>query len=545
MGARGTTGDGRDLETDVLVVGSGIAGTTAALAAAREGAHVTLSGSGPAFSGSSSFGGTWGLGLVGPRDAGDAADLVDAVCEVGRGVAVRPLAEALVRGVRPAVEELARRGVQLRRAGRADERDYVPCFDRSHRSWHGIVRESYRTATLRALAETGVGQLCRHDLLGLATGGGGRVVGATLLDRAARALRHVRAGAVVLATGGLGGLYGRTLTTADVSGTGAAMALGVGARLVNVEFVQIMAGLVSPVQGVVLNERTLRYAQVEGFGGPGAQRLLDARSGHGPFSASLPDRVVDLAIVRAGARGAAVTYRLPDRLPEFMQTYFDWFEGAFGRSPARDVRVVPYAHASNGGILVDERGWTGVAGLFAAGEAAGSMHGADRIGGLASANALVGGHAAGRAAAAWAMGAEDAGGVDGWGVPGGASPEAAGAVAALRRTMDERCLLPRDEAGLGAAATEVAELAERLDATAVASGDATAVADTAMARHALTSAQALVAAMAARRESRGAHYRADFPHADEGQARPLEVLLDAGRPRVRPLGGLPGASRRG
>ena len=329
------------------------------------------------------------------------------------------------------------------------------------------------------------------------------------------------AGAVVLATGGFGGLFSRTLTMPDVMGTSAAVALRHGARLVNVEFIQIMPGLVEPVGGVVFNERTFRYARVEGVDEPEAGALLGERGGHGPFSASLPDRAVDLAVSAAGPRGAAVTYDLPERLPEFMQTYFDWFEGAFGRSPAEGVRIAPYAHASNGGILVDELGSTGVPGLFACGEATGGMHGADRIGGLSSANALVFGHAAGRAAADCAA---SVAALDG---EAGRPPHASPDLGDLRRAMDRFCLLGRTDEGL----RQMGRILDELD-------EKNAQAGSVHAANAILSARALVTAMLARTESRGAHFRADFPQEDPAQARPLVVSLDEGG---RPVAATPSA----
>ncbi len=530
------------LSCDVLVVGAGIAGTTAALSAAKRGARVTIACSGDVFSGSSNFPGTWGLGLVGPDGPDDAEDLTSAICKVGRGMALPELARALAEGVSPAVTELEERGVELRRAQRADERDFIPCFDRRHRSWHGLGRESYRQATGEALAAAGVRTLPHCDLLDLRESDG-RVAGAELLDARCARVLHVSAGAVVLATGGLGGLFGRTLTMPDVAGTAHAVALEHGCRLVNAEFIQIMPGLTEPVTNVVFNERTFRYAQVEGFGGKDIRTdaaLLDSRAGHGPFSASLPDRAVDLAIVSAGAAGAAVSYELPAKLPEFMQTYFDWFEASFGRSPADGVRIAPYAHASNGGILIDggARCPGGPTGLFACGEATGGMHGADRIGGLSSANGLVFGGIAGREAATWALGhAGEKGRPDGGDADGlWASPLAADVMCDLRRLMDERCLVVRTEEGLLEAARTIDDMQGRLRATKTPSSDMAAVGASIRALRSLTSASALAAAMLARRESRGAHYRADFPHEDPAQARPLVVELDeSGRPAAVPL----------
>ena len=506
---------------DVLVVGSGIAGCEAALAAAESGARVALASTGETFSGSSFFPGTWGLGLVGPADERDVDDFVSTILEVGRGMALPELVKGLVRGIAPAVARLEGRGVGLRGAERPDERDFIPCFDRRCRSWHGLERASYRAATSAALERAGVTALPRHELLNLLEKDG-RVRGGELADLRSGEMLPVTAGAVVLATGGFGGLFSRTLTMPDVAGTAAAVALRHGARLVNVEFIQIMPGLVEPVRNVVFNERTFRYAHVEGLDVPDAAELLDERGGHGPFTASLPDRAVDFAFSAAGARGAAVAYELPDELPEFMQTYFSWFEGEFGRSPASGVRIALYAHASNGGILVDERGWTGVEGLYACGEATGGMHGADRIGGLSSANCLVFGHAAGEAAAASAGGTVEGGRARFHASEVGVGRED---LLALRRAMDERCLLGRTDEGL----REMDDLLDELDEKNARIGSARLA-------NATLSARALVAAMLARTESRGAHPRADFPDEDPAQACPLVATLDGdGRPVAEPL----------
>lgn len=529
-------GEVDSLGCDVLVVGAGLAGTAAALAAARDGARVALACSGPVFSGSSFFPGTWGLGLVGPDGPGDGADLLASVLEVGRGVAIERLSRTLVDGIDGAVAWLDALGVGLRRAEAPDERDFIPCFDHKRRSWHGLGRGPFREAMGPALYGAAVSELPFHDLVDL-VGGPGGVRGALLANRKSARLLRVDAGAIILATGGFGGLYGRTLTMPDVSGTAAAVALAHGARLVNIEFIQIMPGLVSPVGGVVFNERTFRFARLEGFSAPHERSLLESRAGHGPFTASLPDHVVDLALAQAGPRGAAVSYALPARMPEFMRTYFDWFEGAFGTSPSRDVRILPYAHASNGGILIGPDASTGVPGLFACGEATGGMHGADRIGGLSSANALVFGRIAGQSAAAWAGRGHRAGACGEATLPALATaPCAREVMRDLRRLMDGRCLILRSEEGLGSARERLGGLAERLARESRPTKDVLAASATTRARQAALSASALVCAMLERRESRGAHFRCDYPQPDPAQARPLVIALEDGVPVARRRG---------
>lgn len=515
---------------DVLVVGGGIAGVSAALSAAEQGAHVSLACAGALFGGSSFFPGTWGLGLVGPDGEADIDELVGTICSVGRGMADAELARVLVSGVEGSAGWLERHGCRLRRAENADEREFIPCFDHKRRLWRGLERESFRGAMGAALERAGVEVLPGLELLGLERRGGGWRA-AFFSARGGRAA-CAQAGGVVLATGGFGGLYGRTLTMPDVLGTAQAIALGQGAGLINCEFIQIMCGLVRPVEGVVFNEKAFRYSRIEGLGRP---ELLEARSGHGPFSASGADRAVDLAIARLGSGGASCRLDLPDPLPEFMRTYSDWLRGARGIAEDAELRLAHYAHASNGGILIDARAAVGgCPGLFACGECTGGMHGADRVGGLASANALVFGRIAGREAA-WSSGERGQGahgggaGMAGAPLHAVASPQAASVLKGLKQAMDARCLVERSEEGLRRAAESIASSRDSLESSSAPSEDAAGVARTRRAELALLSAEAMVTAMLARRESRGAHYRADFPEEDPAQARPLVVAYKEGR----------------
>ena len=75
--------------------------------------------------------------------------------------------------------------------------------------------------------------------------------------------------------------------------------------------------------------------------------------------------------------------------PEFIKTYFDWLKEEKNLTMDDLVWLSMYAHASNGGIAIDEEAFTGVEGLYACGEVTGGMHGADRLGGLSSANRCV------------------------------------------------------------------------------------------------------------------------------------------------------------
>ena len=90
------------------------------------------------FSGSSFYPGTWGLGLVGPRDASDIDDMVETILHVGRGAANAALVDSFVRGIPEAIAALEAMGVSLKRPANPDEPQYIPCFDHSLRMWRGL-----------------------------------------------------------------------------------------------------------------------------------------------------------------------------------------------------------------------------------------------------------------------------------------------------------------------------------------------------------------------------------------------------------------------
>lgn len=507
------------MELDVLVIGSGIAGCCAAIEAGRAGARVGVACAGPLFSGSSFYPGTWGLGLVAPLDEVDEADLVDTVCAVGCGVADRPLVSSFVRGIRPGVAWLERDlGVVLKRpasAASAREAAFIPCFDHRHRAWRGLVRERMERAFAAELDRLGVRVLEGCELMDLATDGAGAIAGAVLYDAGLERMRRARCGAVVLAAGGTGGLFERSLTSGDVLSSAHGIALAHGCRLVNIEFMQMMPGLVAPVGGVVFNEKSFRFAATE----PALPReLLEQRSTYGPFTCRLASRAVDLAIDAAGPQGMPLRYRFPDRdVPEFVREFCSWLEREHGIGAEDELRVALYAHAANGGIRIDAQGGTGVPGLYACGEITGGMHGADRIGGLSSANGLVFGRRAGAAAAAWARTRRRTATAGACGDPamraraGLSEEDAADLIRELRRTMGAACMVRRTEEGLAGALAAIDAMRGELAARGV---DASAASDADRARAArlrsqLALARAMASAMLARRESLGSHYRAD------------------------------------
>lgn len=522
---------------DVLVIGSGLAGIRAALTAAVEGRTVILASSANIFSGSSFFPGTWGFGLIGPENQADEADLAATIQRIGCGMADPQLVQTFVSGIQPAIAEIKAQGIHMHRAANANEREFIPCFDHKHRDWNRIEAENARTVFAQRIAELGIETRPFCELLEICQEGG-QVRGAIVHEDGQ--IRLIACGALVLASGGFGGLFKHRLTSDDVSGSVQSIALKSGAELVNLEFMQIMPGYLSPIYKTVFNEKTFRFAQLTDsfdlpllLGMDQAQDLLDERAGYGPFTARLKSRLVDLALFKAQQAdpgGVTVTYtrEMIEHPPELIRTYFEWMAKAKHLTMSEPAKIGLFAHAANGGIRIDPTAATRVPGLFACGEATGGMHGADRIGGLSTANGLVFGGIAGRSAARFAaentvresLTCE---------FSAVAAPETADSLTELRELMYRAALVIRTEKGLEQALAQIDQIADRLqlDARPLLQADkpsdAKSIAATCRLKDQLQTARAILTAANLRCESRGSHFRGDHPEQDPAQASPIVV----------------------
>lgn len=533
----------RDTSCDVLVIGSGLAGIRAALAAAGAGRSVSLASSAQIFSGSSFFPGTWGFGLIGPENEADEADLAATIQQVGCGMADPVLVETFVSGIQPAIAEIRAMGVHLHRAANANEREFIPCFDHKHRDWNRIESANARTVFGEQIARLGVQTRPFCELLEICLTDG-QVSGAIVHEGGA--IRLIACGALVLAGGGFGGLFKHRLTTDDVSGSAQSLALKSGARLVNLEFMQFMPGYLSPIYKTVFNEKAFRFARLtessgkpllSAFSDAEIQALLDERGGYGPFTSRLHARQVDLALFQAlqdDPEGVTVTFtqEMLDHPPELIRTYFEWLAEAKALRMADPAKIGLFAHAANGGIQIAPDTSTGVPGLFACGEATGGMHGADRIGGLSTANGLVFGGRAGRSAAAFTavnparqdLTAE---------FDARAEANVPERLQELRELMHRHALVVRSEQGLADALAGIDQLAQAGKAAEPNSPPekaSQAIAATRRFESQLTTARAILTAARLRRESRGSHYRSDFPELSPEFGQPIVVARDGSSP---------------
>lgn len=505
--------------TDVLVIGSGIAGLCAAIEAARTGATVAVASAGKTMSGSSFFPGTWGLGLIGPVNEDDEQDLIDTIQTVGGGVADPELVRTFVHGIPQAIEWLEQDlGVELKRpqnAESAQQKQFIPCFDHKTRMWRGLTRKPLEDACTAQIESLGIRLLPRHELIDLVEDTNGRITGTMLYDLIENRIVPFAAKATIISAGGTGGLFERSLTSADVLSSSQAIALAHGASLTNIEFMQMMPGFIEPKRNLVFNEKTWRYVRVDqpvDIADGKLNDLLEQRSGYGPFTSRLASRAIDLVIDQAGAEGLALHYDFPrEGIPEFVQTFATWLQDEHGIAPTDEMRVAMYAHAANGGIKIDKAAFTGVEGLYACGEATGGMHGADRIGGLSSANGIVFGRIAGASAAQAAQNAAEASLKADIALPqyGIATTDAERLTRSLKHAMSTYCMINRTEAGLSKALQQLESLQDEATTLSKPHANDSEIAALARLQSQIQLAQEMVKAMRKRTESLGSHYRTD------------------------------------
>ncbi|HEV8577841.1 MAG TPA: L-aspartate oxidase [Thermoanaerobaculia bacterium] len=332
----------------------------------------------------------------------------------------------------------------------------------------------------------------------------GEVVGLLAVHADGRRVLHL-APAVVLATGGLGQLYLHTTNPREATGDGLAMAARAGARLVDLEFVQFHpTALASGADPMPLLTEALRGEGAVLIDGEGRRFMTGEHSDR----ELAPRDVVARAIWRRLMAGQSVFLdardAVGDEFPERFPTVFKLCQ-EHGLDPRREpIPVAPAAHYHMGGVAVDERGRTSLTGLWACGEvAATGVHGANRLASNSLLEALVfGGRVAEDLRTCVPVGQVPRGPRIPGGAPAAGGPGDPELIAAVRRLMWEKVGVVRDEAGLASAADELRRLANQQP---LAAGEA---------RNLLEIGRLVTAAALERRESRGGHYRSDHPAAD-------------------------------
>jgi L-aspartate oxidase len=519
------------VETDVVVVGSGIAGLTTALRIAAGPAGDPRAGDSKAGSGLRvlvvtkdvlAAGSTrWAQGgiaaALGPDDSAE-AHLQDTLV-AGVGICDVDAVRVLVDEGPQAVRELIELGTRFDRSSTGElslTREGGHHADRiAHAGGDATGAEMERALVAAVLANPGI-EVIEHalvlDLLPTATGGVGAVTLHVMGEGQLDGVGAVRARAFVLATGGIGQVYAATTNPPVSTGDGVAAALRAGAVVRDLEFVQFHPTVLW-LGGSAAGQQPLVSEAVRG---EGAVLLDDSgipfMQGQHELADLAPRDVVAKAILRrmreTGAEHVwldarhfgAEKWRV--RFPTILATLT-----SLGLDPVSDlIPVAPACHYASGGIATDLAGRTSVAGLYACGEAACTgVHGANRL----ASNSLLEGLVFGRRIAADVLSTVPAGaplldlGID----VRSKGIAAAGIRRALQQEMSADAGVIRDAAGLARAAGSLQKLAaQRSSDPRTESWEATNL---------LTVASALVAAASRRAETRGSHWREDFPDRDD------------------------------
>ncbi len=375
------------LETDYLVIGSGIAGLNFALQAARHGRVVVLTKKQPADTNTN-----WAQGGVAAVLAPDDTleQHVADTLTVGDGLCERDVVERCVQEGPAQVERLLELGVKLARTA-DNQLDLTREGGHSRRRvvhYEDITGREIQRALLAAVArEPNITMLDEHiavDLLSMAKyGGEPACFGAYVLCRKTGTVKTLVAKATVLASGGTGKVYIYTSNPDVATGDGIAMAYRIGAAVADLEFVQFHPTvLYHPHAGSFLISEALR-------GEGGILRLATGETfmeHYHPLKSLGPRDVVARAIDNELKKSGADSVFLDmTHLPaEFVRKRFPNIHErclALGLDiTQKPIPVVPAAHYMCGGVKTDEHGQTTVRNLYAIGEVAYTgLHGACRL----------------------------------------------------------------------------------------------------------------------------------------------------------------------
>jgi L-aspartate oxidase len=513
-----TAGDG-----SILIVGAGIGGLSVALRLADQGRAVTVIAKGP-LDQSASFNAQGGIAAV--MNPGDSLGEHESDTVVaGAGLCHADTVARVVEQGPECIRWLESKGVHftrtspggelhLTREGGHSQRRIVHADDATGAAVMTALTEQVRAHPLITLRDgTFVSQLVTSAGLGMA--GPNRCVGLRAVNPVSGALETLWADAVVLATGGASGLYEHATNTA--SGDGIAMAWRAGCRVANLEFIQFHPTCLYSSERVSI----LITEAVRGEGGilrlPDGTPFMHRYDERGDLA---PRDIVSRAIV-SELRRLGIEHVLLDISHQPAEVIRERFPNvlkacaAHGYDMTREpIPVVPAAHYTCGGIVVDAHGRTDIGQLYALGECSFTgLHGANRLASNSLLEALAFADTISvdiRHAIGSALGAANQASLESTSaLPGDTAAVIDPSwVARLRRTMSEYVGIVRTRAGLDEAADALDALEAEFEANAgpgIHSGAGLEL------RNMLTVAKLITRSARERHESRGLHFNADFP----------------------------------
>jgi succinate dehydrogenase/fumarate reductase flavoprotein subunit len=502
------------VKTDVLVIGGGGAGLRAALAAREQGAEVLLVSKTPLGKSTCTYlsAGGFSLAVQGVTEETHR----QLTLESGRGINDRELVRLFVEEAPERVRELERFGVQGK-------------WGKGRFSCEGKI-SAWGAPLTNALAaanrKLGVSEAPWVMIFSLLVEEG-KAVGALGFEFRKGVPIVFQSKATILANGGGAALYLRHDNPVRMTGDGYALAYEAGCRLRDMEFVQfIPSGLAEPGKASILVAVSL-VDEGRIINSAGEDILQKYRITDRPVVIKCRDSLSQ-AMFREEEEGKSVFLDLTGLKEEA------WPKDNFAESERellyeglscskKPIRISPMCHFFMGGVSADPDGKTDIPGLFAAGEVMGGLHGANRMGGNALSEIIVFGCRAGRSAGEWALG-RNAGrmvqalaetrwdslqkGKQAKGLP----PRA------IRKRIAEILWkhggISRDERGLNSVLEFFKKIREE-ELPGVSTGTPKEILEKLEVETALSVGEMIVRSGLLRKESRGAHFRRDFPRPDD------------------------------
>lgn len=394
----------KTIYTDLLIIGSGIAGLAAAVEAERQGLNTTLISKAPIASGASFFPlkATLGIQVTGENDAKHFQQDIE---HVGKGRVNPKVIKAYIEESPQAIHLLEKIGFKPWK--RNDNRP--ACFAQYARPIYLI--DHWRDAAQQAkqIIETQSTQVYEHATLLHIVTEQHQVQGAVFSLNTSGQICYIfcKTSQIILASGGIAGLYQDNLYPSEIIGSTHAIAYQAGAKLSNLAFIQFIPAFIEPKYKVLFGEHTLKYVtRITDENGQDLfphltpeqfQQMVLARSHYAPFSIDFACVEFDLVMMKhllnnPEQKGIYLHYspKLYQDEQAFYTIYLNWLRQEAGIDLVQDrIAIAPFAHSCNGGIEIDEYGESCVKGLFAIGEISHCIEGANRLGGNSVGGGLV------------------------------------------------------------------------------------------------------------------------------------------------------------
>ena len=385
------------------------------------------------------------------------------------------------------------------------------------------------------------------------------ICGALFFDTNTNSFVYIKATSIVMATGGFTSIFKRSLSARAGAGNIHAVLLSHGLCMSNLEFMQIVPAFHSNHAPIICNRNMFKWAEFYADDTlihpqhTGDKDLLEHRSQYSPFTSRLSSKSFDiqLAYQSLNHQLSLLYTRLPNRLPQSVLTYINMLK-ASKLSMHKRLNFDLYAYTSNGGVVIDSHALARTAcnqnikGLFAAGEIAAGMQGADRLGAMSSTSCIVFGQISGFEAATYARAQQAHKPLDSTNTRDVyidsrtdtlyteqaqlslcASAQAPQVEETLHMLMTRQCFLIKDAPSCKRALSGITYLHKVLASTKEPTTQYRDVMYTLAVQQQLIIAKMFILASLKRNESRGSFYRSDFPKRSSSMAFPSYSWIES------------------